>query len=43
MIGYDNPLEQSIEWLIEVWSGAELDLTPDSITKSFPLQELSIF
>lgn len=30
--GYDNPLEQAIEWVIKKWTGVDVDLTPDIIS-----------
>lgn len=41
-LGYDNPLEQSVEWVIKTWTGAEIELTPEVITDRIPLQDDSL-
>ena len=29
VLGFDNPLEQAVEWVINLWSGKQVDLSPD--------------
>jgi|GEM_PF-6433716 len=36
-LGYDNPLEQAVEWVIKAWTGVDVELTPEVITEKFPL------
>lgn len=38
-LGYDNPLEQAVEWVIKTWTGVEIELTPEIVTEEFPLEE----
>lgn len=40
-LGYDNPLEQGIEWIIKAYSGVDVDLTPEIITDNFPIETQS--
>jgi hypothetical protein len=37
-LGYDNPLEEASEWVIKVWTGVDIELSPDIITEEFPLE-----
>ena len=37
--GYDNPLEQAIEWVIQVWTGRDVDLSPEFL-QNHPAPEL---
>jgi len=40
-LGYDNPLEQAVEWVIKVWSGAEVELSPEALEEHLPIEDFS--
>lgn len=37
--GFDNPLEQAIEWVINAWTGRTIDLSPEFL-QAHPAPEL---
>lgn len=37
-LGYDNPLEEAVQNLINSWLGQDIDLTPEMLEQEYPLE-----
>ena len=38
-LGYDNPLEEAVEWVIKAYTGVELELTPEILEDQTSIHE----